>query len=163
MPWDWTKSSKRVSAVYLSLLTVPDGILVVLDKACLCISSSMRQSRRISETRKTKCSGSMTTLLKGMVAKIGAFCTFHFRFDLGNFDNSIFSSMVRETSLVGSSKGHCAVVSIRSSAGHLHQMHAYLLVADWIPVAIARNFQSPPRKNSTYSILEAYCIESVIL
>ena len=39
--------------------------------------------------------------------------------------------------MVGSFKDHCAVVS----AGLLHQLHTYMLVADWVPVAIGRSFQ----------------------
>ena len=50
---------------------------------------------------KNKCKLSITTLLSGIVGKSGALTTFHFLLDLGNFNIAMFSSIVREPSLLG--------------------------------------------------------------
>ena len=42
---------------------------------------------------------------------------------------------------------HTLSGSCQMSFLHLHHIQAYVLVAESIPVAIARNFQSPPRLN----------------
>ena len=41
---------------------------------------------------------------------------------------------------------HCLSVKHLSVDGHLFHMHAYVDVALSIPVTIAKNFQSPPKK-----------------
>ena len=129
----------------LSIFTTPEVIFVLAVILYSLKSCHKRQSSSTSETHRNKCSVSRTTLLKGMVENSDGLVTFHFLCVFGNFNIARFSSIVWEFPSAGSSKAHSLEVSPRSSLEHLHQIHARVEVAEEIPVATARNFQSPPR------------------
>ena len=98
-----------------------------------------------SATLRNKWRLSITTLTKGIVGNKGEWDTLNCFLDFGNAARVIFSFMDRAPS-AGSLIDHFFSKSPRSVIGHLHQIHEYLLLAESIPVAKARNFQSPPRK-----------------
>ena len=66
------------------------------------------------------------------------------------FASDMISEMVRAPLLI-STADQLFDISYRDSLGHLHQMQAKSAVAAPMPHTMAKNFQSPPRKNSTFS------------
>ena len=97
----------------------------------------------ISATRRNICRLSTTTRVSGMVGNSGGCDTLYLL--VLDEARAVFSSVVLAPKFV-SVIDHCCDESYRSMAGHLHQMHAWVAVAESMPVIMAKNFQSPPRK-----------------
>lgn len=114
-----------------------------------------KRSINVSAILRNRCRLSITTWSKWMLGKRGAWETLNF---FGSSARSQVSWTVRAAFVV-SIIDHACSASKWSLDGHLHHIHAYVHEALSMPLASARNFQSPAKKYSPmrYSEIRLLC------
>jgi len=143
---------KRCMYLWLAMSKVAKATLLSIASEVL--SAKIRLSNSTSGIRRNRCNVSIITWSIGMNSKRGTCWQLFFLL----IESFFIESIVPDTFVSLSLRGHSLETSCLTTLGQRHQMQAIFWFVGPMPQTVARNFQSPVKKNSNLKLAPAYVI-----